>query len=229
MYIYITHQVLSRASSCSGSDVPSSPPIRARHAADIYKMYNVTMPTCFDVPSSPEQILSQETPTPNVQRRLNHKTPPRKQVPSIDHKSISPTEKTPFLERHVLSNDHESTSPKQAPSIDDGYVGFIRKVDMELVRAYKDSSTQIVKLAEGPSGCCVALMKEGLITTEVPTVALAPVPGKRNPCAADGANVKRRPVGQLKKSSCKRTKFDRIVCSHVLSFSPTLLTKRASS
>ena len=96
MYIYITHQVLSRASSCSGSDVPSSPPIRARHAADIYKMYNVTMPTCFDVPSSPEQILSQEARTPEVQYRLKQKTPPRKQVPAIDQKSISPTEQTPF-------------------------------------------------------------------------------------------------------------------------------------
>ena len=149
MYIYITHQVLSRASSCSGSDVPSSPPIRARHAADIYKMYNVTMPTCFDVPSSPEQILSQEARTPEVQYRLKQKTPPRKQVPAIDQKSISPTEQTPFLETQALSNDHGSTSPKQAPSIDDGYVDFIRKVDMELVRTYKDSSTQIVKLTEG--------------------------------------------------------------------------------
>ena len=207
MYIYITHQVLSRASSCSGSDVPSSPPIRARHAADIYKMYNVTMPTCFDVPSSPEQILSQEARTPEVQHRLKQKTPPRKQVSAIDQKNIPSTEQSPLLETQVLSND--------APRIDDGYVDFIRKVDMELVRTYKDSSTQIVKLTEGTSGFCVALMKEGLITTEVPTLALAPVPVKPvkcKPAAADGAKVRRKPFGQSRKSSSKRTKVDCIVC-----------------
>ena len=224
MYIYITHQVLARASSCSGSDVdvPSPTPIRARAIVDIYKMYGVTMPTCVDVPSSPENILSQEVPTPEKRHRLSQKTPPRKQVPLIDHETISHPP-----ESQVLSKDPENTSPmEQAPSIDAGYVDFIRKADMELVRTYKDSSTQIVKLTEGPSGFCVALMKEGVTTTEIPTLALAPVPVEP---AADGAEVQPKPARLAQRSSYKRTKVDCIVCRHILSFSPTLLTKRASS
>ena len=115
---------------------------------------------------------------------------------------------------------------EQTPSIDDGYIDFIRKADMELVRTYKDGSAQIVKLTEGPSDFCVALMKEGSITTEIPTLALAPVPVKRKPA---GDEVKRKPAGRFQKKSYKRSKVDCIVCSHILSFSPTLLTKRASS
>ena len=96
-------------------------------------MYGVPMPTAVDVASSPENILSQETRTPEKRYRLT--TPPRKLVPSTDQGGGSSTQQAPPTATQVLSKDPENTSSmEKASAIDNGYVDFIRNADMELVR-----------------------------------------------------------------------------------------------
>ena len=204
---YSTHQVPAKTTPCSESDAMTPSPIKARASVEIYNLYGVTMPSYFEVQSSPERILSQAAPddagyveqssesslkdmatqvapayVPNEKRRrIGEKTPPKKQL------------------QIVASNDPD-------------YVDLVRKVDMELVRTYKDSSQQVVKLTEGPSGFCVALMKEGMITTEIPVMSLVGI--KPKPEEKKVKVVKGKPAAFFKKNRLARSKVDCIVCSH---------------
>ena len=209
MYIYFTHQVLARVSSCSGSDPTTPSPIRARASVDIYNLYGVTVPPFVDVQSSPERILSQAGPEDpaydgqHSEGSLKHMGP--RGAPAY----------VPRKERRCRVT--EKTSPQKqvqiAASSNRDYVDLSRKVDMELVRAYKDSSTQVVKLTEGPSGFCVAMMKEGMITTEIPALAL--VPTKKVIEKVKANTFKQKPAGCLKKSRPGSAKVDCIACNHL--------------
>ena len=55
------------------------------------------------------------------------------------------------------------------------YTDFIRAADLELARTYKDGTTQVVKLKEGPTGFAVAVMRECVVSTEIVALALAPI------------------------------------------------------
>ena len=107
----------------------------------------------------------------------------------------------------------EKTKPKEQGQIvasNDGpdYVDLVRKVDLELVRTYKDSSQQIVKLTKGPSGFCVAVMKEGTITTKIPVLALLQ-PEKEVVVSKKTQVFMKRPAGfYTKKNRSTRTKVD---------------------
>ena len=169
IFISCTHQVLARAHSGSGSDPMTPSPLKARKSVDIYNLYGVTMPPYVEVQSSPERILSQaaqDDPAYDEQPPESSSADMRTQVaPAYSPRRLRVTEKTQPKEQGqiVASNDGPD------------YVDLVRKVDLDLVRTYKDSSQQVVKLTKGPSGFCVALMKEGMITTEIPALALAPI------------------------------------------------------
>ena len=141
-------------------------PLRARASVDIYNLYGVTMPPYVEVQSSPERILPQAA----------------QDDPAYDEQPAESSLKdmgTQVAPAYVPKRCREKTTPKKQAQIaasndDPEYFGLVRKVDLDLVRTYKDSSQQVVKLTEGPSGFCVALMKEGIVTTEFPVLALMP-------------------------------------------------------
>ena len=120
---------------------------------------------------------------------------------------------------YVPKRVREKTTRKKQAQIaasndDPDYVDLVRKVDLDLVRTYKDSSQQVVKLTEGPSGCCVALMKEGIVTTEIPVLALMP----SKPKVAKPKTIKafkQKPSAFCKKTRSASTKVDCIVCIHM--------------
>ena len=83
-------------------------------------------------------------------------------------------------------------------SRDPEYTDFVRKADMEYVRTYKDGTSQVVKLTQGPNGFAVARLKEGVIETEVPDLALVPIQAaaiKKKPAAASS---RKRPAAAMK-------------------------------
>ena len=202
IFISCTHQVLARADSGSGSDPMTPSPLKARKNVDIYNLYGETMPEYFEVPSSPEQILSQPAqsdPAYDEQPPESSSADMRTQVaPAYSPRRFRVTEKTQPKEQGqiVASNDGPD------------YVDLVRKVDLELVRTYKDSSQQIVKLTKGPSGFCVAVMKEGTITTEIPVLALSQ-PEKEVAVSKKTQVFMKRPAGfYTKKNRSARTKVD---------------------
>ena len=201
IFIPCTHQVLERAPSGSGSDAMTPSPIKARAIVDIYNLYGVTMPPYVEVQSSPERILSQAA----------------QDDPAYDEhpKDMKPQVAPAYSPRRFRVT--EKTSPKEQVQIaasndDPDYVDLVRKVDLDLVRTYKDSSQQVVKLTEGPSGFCVALMKEGTITTEIPVLALLPP----TPKVVQPRKIKvfkQKPAAFCKKKRSASTKVDCIVVS----------------
>ena len=201
IFISCTHQVLARAHSGSGSDPMTPSPLKARKSVDIYNLYGETMPEYFEVPSSPEQILSQ--PAPN--------DPAYEQQPPESSSTDTKTQVAPAYSPRRRAT--EKTKPKDqgqivaSPDCPD-YVDFVRKVDLVLVRTYNDSSQQIVKLTKGPSGFCVAVMKEGTITTEIPVLALSQ-PEKEVAVSKKTQVFMKRPAGfYTKKNRSARTKVD---------------------
>ena len=184
-----------KTSPCSESDTPS--PIKARASVDIYNLYGVTMPSYFEVESSPERILSQAAPDDAGYVEQSSESSLKDKATQVAPAYV-PTES-----RRRIG---EKTPPKKqlqiAASNDPDYVDLVRKVDMELVRTYKDSSQQVVKLTEGPSGFCVALMKEGMITTEIPVMSLVGI--KPKPEEKKVKVVKGKPAACLRKKKTAR-------------------------
>ena len=193
--------MLARADSGSGSDAMTPSPIKARKNVDIYNLYGVTMPPYVEVQSSPERILSQPAqndPSYDEQPPESSSTDTKTQVAPAYSPRRRATEKTKPKEQGqiVASNDGPD------------YVDLVRKVDLDLVRTYKDSSQQIVKLTKGPSGFCVAVMKEGTITTEIPVLALSQ-PEKEVAVSKKTQVFMKRPAGfYTKKNRSARTKVD---------------------
>ena len=206
IFIPCTHQVLERQHSGSGSDAMTPSPIKARANVDIYNLYGVTMPPYVEVQSSPERILSQAA----------------QDDPAYDEQPAESSLKdmgTQVAPAYFPKRFREKTTPKKQAQIaasndDPDYVDLVRKVDLDLVRTYKDSSQQVVKLTEGPSGFCVVLMKEGIFTTEIPVLALMP----SKPKVAKPKKIKvfkQKPAAFSRKPRSTRTKVDCIVCIHM--------------
>ena len=160
------------------------------------------MPPYVEVQSSPGRILSQAA----------------QDDPAYDEQPAESSLKdmgTHVAPAYVPKRVREKTTPKKQAQIaasndDPDYVDLVRKVDLDLVRTYKDSSQQVVKLTEGPSGVCVALMKEGTITTEIPVLALLPpTPKVVQPMKIQV--FKQKPATFCKKKRSARTKVDCIV------------------
>ena len=204
IFIPCTHQVLERQHSGSGSDAMTPSPIKARASVDIYNLYGVTMPPYVEVQSSPERILSQAAPDDPAYDEHSEES---------SRKDMKPQVAPAYSPRRVRVT--AKTSPKEQVQIaasndDPDYVDLVRKVDLDLVRTYKDSSQQVVKLTEGPSGFCVALMKEGTITTEIPVLALLPpTPKVVQPMKVQV--FKQKPAAFCKKKRSASTKVDCIV------------------
>ena len=221
--------MLARHSSCGSSDPVTPSPLRARASVDIYNLYGVPMPPFIDVASSPENVLSQPAPEspPYVEEKDSEDS--LKQFEALGAPVYVPKQerrnrlqkKTSFGEQGqiVATSDpattEENLQPKQKPtaaSSHQDYVDLIRKVDLEVKRTYKDGSTQIVKLTEGPSGFCVAMMKEGMVTTEIPSLALVPVKKVINPVQTK--TFRKKPAAWSKKKRTPATKVDCILCCH---------------
>ena len=70
-----------------------------------------------------------------------------------------------------------------------------------------------MKLTEGSSGFCVALMKEGMITTEIPVLALQPI--KKVITELGVKILKQKPAASVKTIRRVKTKVDCIACIHL--------------
>ena len=222
--------MLARQSSCSMSEPVTPSPLRARASVDIYNLYGVTMPPFIDVASSPENILSQAAPEDPPYVDEQHSKDSFKKLEALDAPNYVPRkerrsrlQKKTSIEKQdqiVASSDpaptEETFPPKQKPiaaSSHHDYVDLIRKVDLELMRTYKDGSTQTVKLTEGPSGFCVAMMKEGMVTTEIPSLALVPI--KKVIKKVQMKTFRQKPAAWSKKKTPPATKVDCILCPHL--------------
>ena len=181
-------------------------PIKARANVDIYNLYGVTMPPYVEVQSSPERILSQAAPDDPAYDEHSEESSRKDMKPQV-----APAYSPGRVRVRLIEKTKSKEQVQIAASNDDpAYVDLVRNVNLDLVRTYKDSSQQVVKLTEGPSGFCVAVMKEGTITTEIPVLALLPPPKKE-------VQPKKVPVFKLKPAAfCKKkrsasTKVDCIV------------------
>ena len=188
------------------------------------------MPPFIDVASSPENILSQAAPEDPPYVDEQHSKDSLNKLEALDAPNYVPRkerrsrlQKKTSIEKQdqiVATSDpaptEETFPPKQKPiaaSSHHDYVDLIRKVDLELMRTYKDGSTQIVKLTEGPSGFCVAMMKEGMVTTEIPSLALVPI--KKVIEYVQMKTFRQKPAACLKKKKRLATKVDCICCPHL--------------
>ena len=206
IFIPCTHQVLQRQPSGSGSDAMTPSPIKARANVDIYNLYGVTMPPYVEVQSSPERILSQAAPDDPAYDEHSEESSRKDMKPQV-----APAYSPGRVRVRLIEKTKSKEQVQIAASNDDpAYVDLVRNVNLDLVRTYKDSSQQVVKLTEGPSGFCVALMKEGTITTEIPVLALLPpTPKVVQPMKVQVS--KQKPAACCKKKRSASTKVDCIV------------------
>lgn len=177
-----------KSSSAESSDleavIPQTPRTTAkpRTSCEIYSLYGVREPSVLAVPSSPEEVLSQSCPLYR---------PPQADLPPTCIPVSSPT----YVPRKTMTPPRQAVTSK---SRDLEYTDFVRKADMEYVRTYKDGASQVVKLTQGPNGFAVARLKEGVIETEVPDLALVPIQAvaiKKKPAAASS---RKRPAAAMK-------------------------------